>query len=178
MRDPDIQSLYRRFLLLGLIALLQAPLVHAEPAAAFLETPLPGLDQRTHRLDDWRGKLRVVNFWATWCMPCRSEIPVLRGAHQEWRKQGVEIIGIALDNADDVRQFAHQAGIAYPLLLAQEQGPALMQEGGNHSGALPFTLLLDAQGRVLQRHTGPIDARRLKQWLQEATGKKKPAAPV
>lgn len=170
-------SPYRRFLWLALAVLLLAPPVRGESSGTFLDVPLMGTDHRMHRLDDWRGKLRVVNFWATWCQPCRSEIPVLGGAYQAWRKQGVEIIGVALDNADDVGAFAHQAGIAYPLLLANEQGPTLMQDAGNHSGALPFTLLVDAQGRVLQRHVGPIDARRLTQWLQEATSHKKPSAP-
>lgn len=108
MRDSSTQSLCRRFLPLGMAGLLLALPVRAEPPAAFLETPLPGIDKQTHRLDDWRGKLRVVNFWATWCQPCRSEIPVLRGAHREWRRQGVKIIGVALDNADDVREFARR----------------------------------------------------------------------
>ena len=146
---------------------------HAEPLpASALSTGLSDIDRHTHRLDDWKGKLRVVNFWATWCLPCRSEIPVLQGASTAWRKENVVVIGVALDNADDVRDFARQAGIDYPLLIAEEQGPALMQSGGNHSGALPYTVLVDGRGNILQRHTGPIDAPLLRQWLNDALAKK------
>ncbi len=138
--------------------------------ASVLGASLGGIDQKTHHLNDWSGKLRIVNFWATWCMPCRGEIPVLQSAADTWRKDAV-VLGVALDNAKDVRRFGQQAGIRYPLLLAQETGPSLMKSGGNASGALPFTLLVDGQGNILQRHSGPISANQLDRWLADATGK-------
>ena len=139
--------------------------------AAVLSASLGGIDQKTHHLSDWNGKLRLVNFWATWCVPCRGEIPVLQAAADAWRDD-VVVIGVALDNAKDVRRFSQQAGIRYPLLLAQEQGPGLMKSGGNESGALPFTMLVDGRGNILQRHFGPITANQLDRWLLDATGKK------
>lgn len=133
---------------------------------ALLATPLRGLDQREHRVDDWRGRYRVLNFWATWCQPCRQETAWLQAGHREWREAGGEIIGIALDDADAVSGFARQAGIDYPLLLAGEPGVELMRVAGNRFGGLPFTLLIDGQGRVLQRHAGPLDRARLQAWLR------------
>jgi thiol-disulfide isomerase/thioredoxin len=135
--------------------------------ASVLNATLGGIDKKDHHLSDWNGKLRVVNFWATWCVPCRSEIPVLQSAADAWRHD-VVVIGVALDNAKDVRRFSQQAGIRYPLLLAEGTGPGLMKSGGNQSGALPFTLLVDGRGNILQRHSGPIVANQLDRWLREA----------
>jgi thiol-disulfide isomerase/thioredoxin len=140
--------------------------------ASVLNATLRGIDQKNHHLSDWNGKLRVVTFWATWCAPCRFETPILQSASDAWRKQGVEVIGVALDNVNDVRRFNQQAGIRYPLLAADRQGPGLMQSGGNTSGSLPFTLLVDGQGNILQRHSGPIAANQLDQWLREAVAQK------
>ena len=65
-----------------------------DPKNGLLTTSLSGVDGRAHSIDDWRGKIRVVNFWATWCGPCRSEIPLLSAARKEWRGKGVEVIGV------------------------------------------------------------------------------------
>jgi thiol-disulfide isomerase/thioredoxin len=136
-----------------------------------LDTALGGIDKETHHLSDWRGKLRVLNFWATWCAPCLGEIPLLQAAADEWR-QDVVVIGVALDNANDVRRLSQHMGIRYPLLLAEGKGPGLMRSVGNQSGALPYTLLVDGRGNVLQRHFGPITANQLDRWLREAVANK------
>jgi len=141
------------------------------PTPDFLSTSLTGSDGRTHNFNDWRGKIRIVNFWATWCAPCRNEIPLLSSVSREWHAKNVEVIGVALDGADDVRAFASDAKIAYPILFAEQQGQGLMQSGGNALGALPFTVLLDSRGNIIQRHAGAVDARLLKQWLADATVK-------
>ncbi|PRC94256.1 TlpA family protein disulfide reductase [Solimicrobium silvestre] len=140
---------------------------------AFPSTSLPDVDGRAHNFNEWGGKIRVVNFWATWCAPCRNEIPLLSAISREWHAKDVEVIGVAIDGSDDVRAFINEAKIAYPVLLAEQQGQGLMQSGGNAMGALPFTLLLDRRGNIIQRHAGVLDARLLKQWLAEATAKPK-----
>ncbi len=162
---PTLQTMV---LVSALLAVMSTAHADALPASV-LGASLGGIDQKSHQLKDWNGKLRIVNFWATWCVPCRGEIPVLQAAADAWREDAV-VIGVALDNAKDVRRFSQQAGIRYPLLLAQEQGPGLMKLGGNATGALPFTLLVDGRGNILQRHSGPITANQLDRWLHDATG--------
>ena len=139
-----------------------------DSASSVLAASLPGLDGRAHRIDEWKGKIRVVNFWASWCSPCRSEIPLLVAGHRDWYAKGVEVIGVALDTADEVRTIVKEARIDYPILVADQQGQTLMQSVGNESGVLPFTLLIDRHGRILQRHAGLLDARLLQQWLVDA----------
>ncbi|MGZ3254359.1 MAG: TlpA family protein disulfide reductase [Burkholderiaceae bacterium] len=157
---------------LALTAAFLTPSTWAEPApSALLNTPLLGTDTQTHRIDDWRGNLRLINFWATWCKPCRTEIPYLAVARKEWDAQGLEVIGVAIDQPADVLKFSQQIGIRYPLLLAEEQGSNLMRIAGNRVTALPFTLLLDQHGNIIQRQIGPLDASTLRQWLQAATKK-------
>jgi thiol-disulfide isomerase/thioredoxin len=153
-----------------LCAALLAPQAQAavDTGSPLLSTPLPGIDGKAHRVDDWTGAVRIVNFWATWCAPCRSELPLLSTTHQQWKGKGVEVIGIAVDGDEDVRNFIAQAQVAYPMLVAEKQGQALMRANGNAHASLPYTLLLDAQGRILQRHAGVLDARLLRDWLAQA----------
>jgi len=120
-------------------------------------------------LEQLKGNVAVVNFWATWCPPCRKEIPDLVEAHAQYRERGVAFLGIAVeDNRELVQDFAHTYGINYPLVAGKEQGIALMQALGNQAAGLPFTLVLDAQGNVVAAKRGAINAARLEQALQAA----------
>ena len=138
-------------------------------AGPLLSTALPGVDGHIHRIDDWNGAVRVVNFWATWCAPCRSELPLLSATRRQWQEKRVEVIGVAVDNADEVRSYIEQAQVGYPMLVAERQGQALMRSSGNAFASLPYTLLLDTKGRILHQHAGVLDARMLQSWLAEAT---------
>jgi thiol-disulfide isomerase/thioredoxin len=142
-------------------------LAHAtgSPATMILNAPLKDIDGKARSIGEWNGKLRVVSFWASWCAPCRNEIPLLEAARRQYLGKGVEVIGVAVDRDEDVRAFLQQEKIGYPVLLAQQEGQALMRSGGNPFAALPFTLLLDQHGAILERHQGAVDARLLKQWL-------------
>ena len=112
------------------------------------------LDGRRRRPDEWQGKVLVVNFWATWCAPCREEIPLL--IDLERRRPGVRVIGIALDTADAVRAFAGELGIGYPILLDDARG-STMRRYGNRIGALPFTVVAGRDGIVAYVRLGALE---------------------
>ena len=133
------------------------------PAAvrALLATPLPDLTGRKQALESWRGKVVVVNFWATWCAPCREEIPEFVRMQERYGSRGLQFVGVAIDVPDKVSAFARELGINYPLLVAGLDTLALMREAGNRAGVLPFTLVLDRQGNVVSRHPGGLDEAKL-----------------
>jgi thiol-disulfide isomerase/thioredoxin len=126
----------------------------------------PDLDNRTRRLSEWRGKVLVCNFWATWCTPGREESPMLVAARQKYGPSGAEIVGIAIDNADKVRQFSASFDISYPVLLAGADGLDLMRQLGNSSGGLPFTVIADRQGALVHRKLGAVKAGELDTLLE------------
>jgi thiol-disulfide isomerase/thioredoxin len=130
-------------------------------AADLLASRFADLSGQPRRLVDWRGKALLVNFWATWCAPCREEIPLLDAAQQQYASRGLQVVGIAIDNAANVRQYATSMKIDYPLLLADSAAVGLMRSLGNASGGLPFTVLLDRSGRLVDRRLGPYSAAEL-----------------
>lgn len=101
-----------------------------------------------------QGKPLVLNFWATWCGPCVKEMPELDRFAQDMGSQGWQVLGVAIDKADAVRSFLQATPVRFPIAIAGLDGLGLVQALGNTNGGLPFTLVLDAQGRVLQRKMG------------------------
>jgi thiol-disulfide isomerase/thioredoxin len=141
---------------------------HFAPAdrAALGEARLTDLEGKPRQIAEWRGKLLVCNFWATWCPPCVEEIPVLMRVRERLLPRGVEFVGIAIDQADKVRQFAQRLAISYPVLLADAGGIGLIRALGNPSGGLPFTVVLDRSGSVARRQLGAVTEQSLEQLLQ------------
>lgn len=129
----------------------------------------PDLDNKTRRLSEWRGKVLVCNFWATWCTPCREEIPMLVAASQKYEPRGATIVGIAIDNGAKVRQFSASLNISYPILLAEASGLDLMRQLGNSSGGLPYTVVADREGALVHRKLGALKAEELATWLEPLT---------
>jgi thiol-disulfide isomerase/thioredoxin len=132
------------------------------PAPAALKVPdslpdisLPGLDGKTHRLKDWSGRPLVINFWATWCEPCRREIPLLKELRLEHAPKKLEIVGIAIDQADVVRQYASAQGMNYPLLIGEREGLEAARAFGMET-VLPFSVFVDAAGRVVTLKVGEL----------------------
>lgn len=125
--------------------------------AYYPELTLLDLDGAEHDLADYRGELVLVNFWATWCAPCMREIPMLIEAQEAFGAQGLQILGPALDDADAVQRFAGAMEMNYPVFAGVGQvGPALSILGDTQ-GALPFTVLLDRDGRLIEQHYGEMD---------------------
>ena len=126
--------------------------------ADLLASRFPDLSGQRRRLIEWQGKALLCNFWATWCVPCREEIPLLNAAQQQYAVDGLQVVGIAIDNAANVRQFAQSFEIRYPILLADSTALDLMRNLGNTAGGLPFTVLLDRRGRLAERKLGAYSA--------------------
>lgn len=123
---------------------------------SFGSASFPDLSGTRRRLAEWRGKVLVCNFWATWCAPCREEIPMLIAAREKFLSSGVEIVGIALDNAVKVREFSLTYKISYPILLAEADGLELMRRIGNSSGGLPYTVFASRKGVLVHRKLGAL----------------------
>ena len=112
------------------------------------EFALRDLAGKTHSLADYRGKLVLLNFWATWCPPCREEIPLFIDLQKRYQKQGLQVVGISIDNPEAVARYWQEMRINYPLLLADETTYALMAAYGNRSGGLPYSVLIGADGQI------------------------------
>ena len=137
-----------------------------QPGSGLLEATLPDLAGRAQRLDQWRGKVVVVNFWATWCLPCRDEIPAFIRAQQKLAPYGVQIVGIAIDQPDKVKPFASEMGINYPVLIGELDAMDLTRQAGNRFGGLPFTVLLDRSGKLVSTQLGGITEEKLDQLVR------------
>jgi thiol-disulfide isomerase/thioredoxin len=128
----------------------------ADPAGTKVELP-----------EAWAGKATLVNLWATWCAPCLKEMPELQAFAAEQDINGVQVVGIALDDATAVRDFLQRHRIAYPTLV-DAPGPA--DAGvrlGNPAGVLPYTILVSAEGRLLKTKIGPFDNKQaIAEWAQ------------
>ena len=139
-------------------------------AAALLAYPFEYLDGRSTRLRDWSNPLLLCNFWATWCAPCREEIPRLIAARQQHVANGLEIAGIGVDNAENLRNFVKQYGIDYPVLVASGDVTALIGALGDSAGALPYSVLLDRARRVAYRKLGAWSSADLEREIRAAMG--------
>ena len=131
---------------------------------------LPDLDGNLHRLSDYRGRRVVVNFWASWCAPCVKEMPALDQAQRNFGERGPIVIGIAMDDPAHVRAFLAAHPVSYPILMGQMATPDTSLQLGDIRQVLPYSVLIDADGRILATHAGPFEGSRLDQWLKPAQG--------
>ena len=125
-------------------------------------------DQRGNSiaLAQWQGKVLLINFWAAWCEPCRKEIPHLIAAQTQFGAKGLQVLGIAVDKAENVIPYSMQLGINYPLLIDEASGMALSMRLGNRAGIVPFTALVDRQGQLLSVTAGPLSENQLESMLR------------
>lgn len=133
---------------------------------------LKDLDGRPASLDQWRGTATLVNFWATWCAPCREEIPLLMRMHDTHQADGLVIVGVAVDEPEPVREYAEEMGIQYPLLLlSAENAPAWLERYGNTIGALPFSVVIAASGDMESTKLGAYTQAELEHALEQVLSK-------
>ena len=118
---------------------------------------LPDLEGKIHHSDEWANKIQVINFWATWCPPCRKEIPGFVELQSEFKTHGVQFIGIATaDSKDKVEAFLNQVPVNYPMLMGEQKGITLSKQLGNKMGGLPFTIIVDRDGKIQKRISGEL----------------------
>lgn len=133
------------------------PSVNIETATATaVEFSLPDIDGNMRQLSDWHGKGRLVNFWATWCAPCRREIPLLKQTQADHAADNVQVIGIAVDFLEQVQAYAEETQFNYPILVGQEDAMAAAEASGVDFIGLPFTMIIAPSGELLNTHIGEI----------------------
>ena len=104
----------------------------------------------------WNGQYKLINFWATWCAPCRREIPLLNNTQKEYQDMSLQIIGIAVDVLDDVIAYSEEASFEYPVLVGEEEAIAIAENANIEFIGLPFTMLVDDQNEIIKTHLGEI----------------------
>jgi peroxiredoxin len=103
---------------------------------------------KPHNIQEWDGKVIMLNFWATWCPPCRREIPAFISLYDKYHGKGLVIVGVALDSKQNAIDFVDPMGINYPIVVGEEDGIALTQAYGNDLGVLPYTVIIDRKGVI------------------------------
>ena len=117
---------------------------------------LGDLEGKPRSILSWTGKSMIVNFWATWCAPCRREIPLLSELQKQHGGEGFQVVGVAVDIREDVVKFAKEMGIEYPILTGEQDGLDAVNKFGQGSIGFPFTVFTDNQGRIVLFHLGEI----------------------
>ena len=155
--------------LLGLTArhFANAPTIDVSSSTqALFDASFPDAAGRQQPLSQWRGKTIVLNFWATWCPPCREEMPELSQLQQQYRERGVVVVGISTETVPQIQDFAQSMQVGYPLLAGDMQAMELSASLGNDKSVLPYTVLIDGEGHVAQAYFGRISKLQLEQKLQ------------
>ena len=109
-----------------------------------------------HAISEWSGQPLLINFWATWCAPCRREMPLFQTLHTEQSISGIQVIGIAIDRQPDVQSYIAEAGISYPILWGEADAMAVSDLFGLEGLGLPFSVLVSSDGTILTVHIGEI----------------------
>jgi len=128
----------------------------ADALDQLLATRLPDESGVVQAISQWQGKTRVINFWATWCPPCREEMPAFSRLQDKYAANGVQFVGISLDTTINVEKYSKQFKTTYPLLIDNGASANLLAKLGNPQQALPYTLVLSPSNQVLMQQLGKV----------------------
>ncbi|HHJ38408.1 MAG: hypothetical protein AXA67_13260 [Methylothermaceae bacteria B42] len=143
------------------LSLLTVWVAHPAPATNAWDMPpllLPDLQGKQHNLYDWHGRVILLNFWASWCGPCQIELPHLVDYQKRYGGQGLQVIGIGLDDPAKLANVARTLNLPYPILHAPaKQAVTLLQQWGDRPGVLPYTVVIDRDGTMVFQRVGVFD---------------------
>lgn len=143
------------------------PPATASPAFNFLAIALPDASGQMQAVQQWQGKVLVLNYWATWCPPCRQEMPMFSTLHERYAAQGVQFVGLSIDTADKVTEFQKTNPVAYPLLIAPMNALEPTAALGNETQGLPFTVVLDRNGHIAATKLGRFSESDLERLIKQ-----------
>lgn len=122
---------------------------------------LPDLNGQQQQFSQWNNKVVLLNFWATWCPPCRREMPDFIEVYNQYKDKDFIVIGVGTDDRDRIAKFVKKLGVNYPILVGGQAAMQVSYQYGNNSGALPYSILIDKHGIVRYRAGGLISKQRL-----------------
>ena len=148
------------------------PVLSREVLSHFFALRLNDAEGKPQSFSQWQGKTLVINFWATWCPPCREEMPAFSRLQTKYAPNDVKFVGIALDNAGNVTTFSKQHPVTYPLIIAESEGGEITRQLGNSRMALPYTVVIGPGGETRLVRLGRVSEQELDDLLQTITVRK------
>lgn len=142
--------------------------VPASSSASYLpEFTLPDLDDQPRASSEWVGESLILNFWATWCAPCRREMPLLQALHEDRGAGGLRVVGLALDNPEDVRRYIAETGVTYTIVYGEQAGYTIAESLGDEFIGLPFSAFVAPGGEIVAVRAGEVHAEELQRLVAE-----------
>jgi thiol-disulfide isomerase/thioredoxin len=155
---------------LWLAARAPAPAIAEVAPSALFAATFTDTEGKAQSLGRYQGRILVINFWATWCGPCREEMPAFKRLQDRWAGRGVQFVGLANEEPLRVERFGRDLGITYPLWVGGDEVGELSRRLGNHRSVLPYTVLVDPNGRVVETKVGPYSEADLDRKLSALRG--------
>ncbi len=139
---------------------LSTPVMDSRPST-LIDFSLPDVSGVQRNVSEWQGRVLVINFWATWCPPCRKEIPEFVALQEQYGDKGLQFVGIAIEDREPVSDYLNSIKINYPILIGGDKGIALAQQLGNIINAVPFTIVVNRQGQIIHRQPGEFSSEKV-----------------
>ena len=146
--------------------IVSKPPVPTSSTQALFTANFPDENNKPQALNQYRGKVIVLNFWASWCEPCREEMPELSELHTAYQDKNVVVLGMAIEEVAGVNDFLKETKVSYPLFAADAQGMDIAASLGNNKGVLPYTVIIKADGTIAKTYFGRITKPLLEQTLK------------